>query len=157
DNHVLVTSDDVDSLTVDINPGQTLSVVVAPAGLTLQPVITVLDTTNHVIATATAPADGQAAVIETLPISVRGVYTIQVSDAGGNLGLYTIQATLNAFVKTGIANDTIGGAQDLNPGSISLGSGVATQLGAVGTLLGGPAAGDAYVVARYASGGPQIL
>ena len=58
-----------------------------------------------------------------------GTYTIEiVSDQNGNNGQYTIQATLNAFVKQGTSNDTIGTAQDLTGTSFGLGHGGADRL-----------------------------
>ena len=96
--------------------------------------VTVLGPNNQTIASVTAPAAGQAAVIETIAISTGGVYTIQVSDAGGNTGAYSIQAELNAYVKTGTSNVSIGTAQDLSSSSIALGSGTADRLAVVGSL-----------------------
>ena len=52
----------------------------------------------------------------------------------GNIGQYSIQATLNAYVKTGTSNDTIATAQDLSGSSYALGTGDADRLGAVGSL-----------------------
>ena len=58
-----------------------------------------------------------------------------------------VQATLNAFVKTGgTSNDTIATAQDLTGTSFGLGTGGADRLAALGTFLGGATFGDALVV-----------
>src|SRR5208337_2460515 len=107
--HILVTSTDVDDLTLPLNAGGTLTL----------------------IATATAPAAGQNSVIETAPVATTGTYTIKVGDAGGNVGLYSIQAYLNSYVKQGNSNGTIGTAQDLTSSSYVLGSGNAVRLGVV--------------------------
>ncbi len=62
------------------------------------------------------------------------MYKIQISDAGGNLGLYSVQAYLNAYVKTGTSNISIGTAQDISGSSYLLGPGDADRLGVVGSL-----------------------
>jgi methionine-rich copper-binding protein CopC len=144
DTHVLVTSTDVDNLTANLNPGQTLTVVITPTTATLQPVITILDPNNNKIGTATAPAAGQVAVVETATVSTGGIYTVQVSDAGGNLGLYTVAEYLNAYVKTGASNVSIATAQDLSSSSIALGSGKADRLAVVGSIPGGSDSQDYY-------------
>ena len=46
----------------------------------------------------------------------------------GNIGQYSIQATLNAYVKTGTSNDTIGTAQDIY-GHAPTGSAPAVPIG----------------------------
>ncbi|MGZ3300197.1 MAG: pre-peptidase C-terminal domain-containing protein, partial [Isosphaeraceae bacterium] len=129
--HVLVTSTDVDDLTLPLNAGGTLTLIGTPTTSALQLTITVLDPSNNVVATATAPAAGQNSVIETAPVATTGTYTIKVGDAGGNVGLYSIQAYLNSYVKQGNSNGTIGTAQDLTSSSYVLGSGNAVRLGVV--------------------------
>ena len=131
DTHVLVTSTNVDDLTLPLNAGGTLTLIGTPTTSALQLTITVLDPSNNVVATATAPAAGQNSVIETAPVATTGTYTIKVSDAGGNVGLYSIQAYLNSYVKQGNSNGTIGTAQDLTSSSYVLGSGNADRLGVV--------------------------
>ena len=151
DTHVLVTPTDVDNLTVNLDPGQTLTVIGTPSTPGLQLVITVLDPGGNVVGTATAPAPGQDAVLETVPVATGGVYTIQVSDAGGNLGLYSVQAYLNSYVKTGTSNVSIGTAQDISGSSYFLGPGNADRLAVVGQPLPvGPSFGDALVVEQPA-------
>ncbi len=109
-----------------------------------------LDPSNNAIASATAPGQGANAVIETAPVTSTGTYTIAISDANGNLGLYSIQAYLNSYVKQGTSNDTIATAQDISGSSYLLGSGDADRLAVVGSL---PAnvlnVGDVYVSGRY--------
>jgi len=131
DNHVLVTPTDVDGLTLALNAGETLTLIGTPTGSAQQLVITVLDPNNNTIGMATASAPGQAVTLETVPVDSTGTYTIQISDAGGNLGLYSIQAYLNSYIKQGTSNDTIGTAQDLSSSSYLLGPGDADRLGVV--------------------------
>jgi len=150
DNHVLVTPTDVDSLTLALNAGETLTLVGTPTSSALQLVITVLDPGNNTIGTATASAPGQAVTLETVPVASTGTYTIQISDAGGNLGLYSIQAYLNSYIKQGTSNDTIGTAQDLSSSSYLLGPGDADRLAVVGSLPSNIITpGTVFVSSRY--------
>ena len=146
DDPVLVTPTDIDYLTVSLNAGETLTLIGAPTTSDLQLAITLLDPSNNVVATGSAPGQGSNAVIETAPITTTGTYTIAISDLNGNIGLYSVQATLNSFVKTATSNDTIATAQDLTGSSYGLGTGGADRLAALGTLVGGPSFGDALVV-----------
>ncbi len=150
DSHVLVTPTDVDYLTVSLNAGETLTVIGTPTTSSLQLVLTVLDPNANAIASVTAPAQGDNAVIETAAVATTGIYTIEISDANGNLGLYSIQAYLNSFVKQGTSNDTIATADDISGSSYSLGSGYADRLGVVGSLPSNlVSVGDVYVSSRY--------
>ena len=72
-----------------------------------------LDPSSNVVAYTEAPAPGADAVIETAPVSTTGTYTIASTMSTETSVQYSIQATLNAFVKTGTSNDTIATAQDL--------------------------------------------
>ncbi len=68
----------------------------------------------------------------------------------GNVGQYSIKATLNAFVKTGTSNDTIATAQDLTGSSYGLDSSGDDRLAAVGSLPANVVStGDVYVSSRY--------
>ena len=82
-----------------LNAGGTLT-------LTATPTTSALQLTDHgprperqPIGTATASAQGQPVTLETVPIATTGTYTIQISDANGNIGLYSIQAYLNSYLK----------------------------------------------------------
>ena len=92
------------------------------------------------------PRQGADAVIETAPITTTGTYTIAVSDLNGNIGQYSIQATLNAVVKIGDVEryDPHGS----RPDGLFLRTGHrrADRLAALGTLVGGPSFGDALAV-----------
>ena len=66
------------------------------------------------VASTAAPAQGADAVIETVADRNDGnLHDRRLAMPNGNIGQYSIQATLNAFVKTGTSNDTIATAQDL--------------------------------------------
>jgi hypothetical protein len=150
DDPVLVTPADVDSLTLSLNAGETLTLIGTPNTQTLQLSITVLDPGSNPIGSVTAPAQGANATLETIPIATTGIYTIQISDANGNLGLYGIQAYLNSYVKQGTANLSIATAVDLSGSSFVLGPGNADRLGVVGSLPSDIVhVGDVYVSSRY--------
>ncbi len=146
---MLVTPTDVDYVTVALNAGETLTLIGTPTTPSLQLAIKVLDPSDNVIASASAPAQGADAVIETAPAATTGTYTIAISDLNGNVGQYSIEATLNAFVKTGTSNDTIATAQDLTGSSYGLDSSGDDRLAAVGSLPNVVSTGDVYVSSRY--------
>ena len=129
---------DVDTFTLPLAPGQTLSVLVTPTGSGLQPSVQFLDPTNTPIGTATATAAGQNALIQaTATTGTSGVYKIVVSGAAGTVGGYTVQVTLNAAQElegtiAGATNNTLATAQDINGSFISLTSPASSaQRGAV--------------------------
>ena len=64
---MLVTSTDIDYLTVSLNAGETLTLIGTPTSTDLQLAITVLDPSFNVIASTSASAPGSNAVIETVP------------------------------------------------------------------------------------------
>jgi sugar lactone lactonase YvrE len=125
---------DTHSYTLNLDPGQTLTAAVT-AGATLQPTITLSDPTNTVIGTVSAAAAGKDAVLQTIPITQGGTYTVTVGGAAGSMGLYTTQLVLNAAVENemhgGPSDDTIAGAQDLSGSFLNLGVG-----GSRGAVLG---------------------
>jgi protocatechuate 3,4-dioxygenase beta subunit len=147
---VLVTSNDVDYLTLPLNAGETLTLIGTPVSSDLQLAVTVWDPGNTQLATATAPAQGSNVVIETISAATTGTYKIGISDANGNIGQYSIQAYLNTYVKQGTSNDTIATAQDLSGASYGLDSVGSDRLAVVGSLPANFLSnGDAYVSSRY--------
>ena len=116
---------DTDDFTLGVDAGQTISILVSPGGAGLQPTVQLLDPSNGIIATATAAAAGQKALLQTAPATLAGTYTIRVGGAASTTGGYTVQATLNAALEEegnldGISNDTRGTAQNLNGSFIDL-------------------------------------
>src|SRR5271157_4599186 len=98
DSHVLTTSTDVNCLSLALNAGGTLTLVGTPTTSALQLSVSIIAPDGStVVASATAPAAGKNVVIETAPVATTGTYEIKISDAGGNLGLYSIQAYLNTY------------------------------------------------------------
>jgi hypothetical protein len=116
---------DTDAFTLDVDGGQTISVLVSPGGAGLQPTVQLLDPSNTVIATATAAAAGQAALIQTAHANAAGTYTMVVGGASSTTGGYTVQTTLNSALEeeaklAGVSNDTPPSAQNLNGSFIDL-------------------------------------
>ena len=150
DTHVLATPTDVDSLTISLNAGETLTLIGTPTTSSLQLVFTVLDPSDNVIGTSSAPARAQTLSLETVPITTTGTYTIEISDANGNTGLYSIQAYLNSYVEAGHLESSIPTAVDITSSSYLLGPGNADRLAAVGSLPTNILnVGDVFVSSRY--------
>ena len=105
---------DSDSFTIQIDPGQTLTVT-ATASAGLQPRIDLSGPGVSLFASAAAP--GSPAVLQTVSIP-GGTYTIAISGLTSSLGTYTLSALLNAALELeefgSPSDDTIGSAQDLN-------------------------------------------
>src|SRR5262249_13497760 len=129
---------DTDAFTISLDAGQTLTVTASGTGL--QPTLSVTDPTSVVIGSATAPAIGKGAVLETLTVNAAGTYTITVGSNNGTTGAYSLGVTLNAAQETaplgGAANQTLATAMDISGSFLSLG-GAASR----GAVLGGPIAG----------------
>ena len=128
-------SGDSDVFFIDIDDGQTITVVVE-ADSSLQPVVELFNSSGISAATATASTAGEDAVIQTIPTTGAGTYTITVGGAAGTTGTYTVRILLNAAVEEelhdGPTNNTLGTAQDLDPSFVGLGFGTAER----GAVLG---------------------
>src|SRR5262249_32042165 len=127
---------DTDSFTLNIDPGQTITVLVTPTSPTLQPAVELRDPSNAVIGTATAAAAGQKALLQTVPTATGGVYPTVGSGASSTVGGYTMQATLNAALENethlaGVSDNTQATAQNLDASAVSLG-GPASRLAVLG-------------------------
>jgi hypothetical protein len=119
-------SGDTDQLTIELDPGQTITVVVDPA-TGLQPTIELRDPAAVLLGTASAAGPGQDAVLQTVAVTTAGTYAIVVSGAAGTTGVYTAQVVLNAAVEVeshdGPLNDTLTDAQSLSAAFIELAAG----------------------------------
>ena len=118
---------DSDTFTINVDPGQTISVLVTLTGTSLQPSVQLLDTSDTVISTATAAAAGQNALIQAKSTTgtASGIYKIIVSGATATTGDYTVQVILNAALElegrmAGAANNTLVAAQDISGSFINL-------------------------------------
>ena len=121
---------DTDTYTLTLDAGQTISVVEQPSatgGSTLIPTLTLMDPGSNVIGNVTAGAAGVSALLQTIPVTTAGLYTIIVSAASGTTGNYTLGVTLNAALQTqfydGASNNTLATAQNIDGSFISLGGG----------------------------------
>ena len=127
---VIAPAGDTDSFTISVDPGQTITVL-AEADASLRPTIQ-LSVSGSVVATATAPAAGVDAVIQTYKVPGQiaatrpapKTYTVTVSGAAGSTGFYTLKIILNAALETeshgGASNDTRPAAQSLENSFIAL-------------------------------------
>src|SRR5262249_20817764 len=89
---------------------------------------------------ATAPAAGTDAVIQTVPVNKDRTITITVGGSGGTFGDYTVQVFLNTALQAaafdGPSYGTPATAQHINPPFLSLPQG-ASRGAVLGTLTGG--------------------
>jgi hypothetical protein len=131
---------ETDTFTISIDPNQTISVLVTPTTSTFRPSVQLLDPSGLTMASATAAAAGQAALIQTATtkgINTTGTYRIVVSGVSST-GNYTVQVNLNAALEregviSGVTDDTMPAAQNVDLSAVALGaSGNAQRLGAVG-------------------------
>lgn len=109
---------DVDRFTIDLEAGALLSVLVDPDPL-LRPVITIRNSNQTVVGSATAAAQGQNVWLQTIEAPVGGdQYTVSVESTAGTLGPYSIKVSLNAALENeahgGGANDTRPDAQAID-------------------------------------------
>ena len=142
---------DTDTYTLALAANETLTVVMA-TDPTLVGQIIVKDPNNNVIGSQTVPASGQTVVLQTVPITTAGTYSITVSGYMGTMGNYTVQAILDAADKlsTGTNNST-GSAYDLTGAFAGLGTTpAADRAGVLGTI---DAAGDGDYYAFHLNAG----
>ena len=92
---------DTDAFTLDVDPGQTISVVVTPTTTSLRPTVQLFDPSNTQIGTGTASAGGQSAIIQSTSTigSTTGTYRIVVGGSLSTTGGYTVQVILNAALE----------------------------------------------------------
>jgi hypothetical protein len=160
--NVIAPAGDSDQFTLNVNAGQTITVVVQSA--TLQGTITLADPSGKQIGSVTAAAAGKDAVLQTISVMVGGTYTLTVAGASGTLGLFTAQIILNAAVQNelhgGPSDDTIATAQDLTNSFLSLGTSGASRAAVLGNVPGGFLAGDMVLGERtdqFGSFGGRIV
>ena len=115
---------DTDSFTINLDPNQTISIIVRPTSASLQPRVELFDPSNASLGFATATAANQPTGIQTRAISTPGVHRIAVSGAAGTLGNYSVQVILNAaFELEGLipgSNNTAATAQNIDDSFIDL-------------------------------------
>jgi len=120
------TAGDSDSLTLDLDAGQTLSVFVSPL-YTLRPSLTITGPGTNL--TNTAAATGAEARLLAVPISTAGTYTLAVTGAGSTTGNFVARVVLNTAIEAesnGVPpNDTTATAENLASVFVSLTPGTA--------------------------------
>ena len=113
---------DTDSWTLDLDAGQSLSVVMTGNG-TLQPRVTVLAPNGTTLGTATGAAAGKA-LVQAMPVATAGVYTIVASGNNNSTGTYALNLLLNSAFEAenqaGATNDSTATAQDLTSAFVTL-------------------------------------
>ena len=128
---------DVDSYTLTVDAGQTITVLATPTGTTLQPTIAIKNPSSVVIGSATATAAGQPALVQSVTATTSGVYTIEMSGAASTTGSESIHVALNAAQEregrfAGAGNNSPGGAQSLDSSLVTMTTGsVSASRGAV--------------------------
>ncbi len=142
---------DTDTYTLPLAAGQTLSLVMT-TDPNLIGTVTLLGPDGSAIASATSPAAGADAVLETAPIATAGTYSLVVAGSGGTTGNYTLQAILNAAYKQASdTNNSIASAYDLTNAFSSLGTTTdADRAGVLGTI---DPAGDSDYYKFYLNAG----
>ncbi|MDH4073686.1 MAG: PPC domain-containing protein, partial [Gammaproteobacteria bacterium] len=122
----IVFADDTDAFTIDLDAGQTASIVIGVPGGNLQPTVSFSGPDSTVLGSATAAAVGEDVILQTIAISDPGIYRIVVGSADG-LGLYSVNLILNAAVEeeahSGPSNDSPADAQSLGAAFIDLNAG----------------------------------
>ncbi len=121
-NGTIATPSSTQDFTLDVDADQTITVVADPAA-GLRPRIDLLDPSSATIGSAWASAEGQDAVLQTIPVTTAGTYTITISGMG-TTGDFDVRAILNAAVENethdGPANDTRATAQDVDASFLTL-------------------------------------
>src|SRR5262249_40945372 len=86
--------------------------------------------------TATGAAAGQTVVLQTVPVTTAGPYSLVVGGDSGTTGNYTLQAILNAVYKQASdTNNSLASAYDLSGAFASLGTTpAADRAGVLGTI-----------------------
>src|SRR5262249_19754216 len=135
---IIAPAGDTDSFTLNVDPGQTITVIVRPTTTTLRPTATLLDPSSTILASGTAGAANQPVILQTVPATTSGAYPITVGGAGTTTGNYTVQVYLNAAEElernAGQPTDnTAATAQNLNTSFLSLG-GMASRGAVLGTV-----------------------
>jgi subtilisin family serine protease len=111
---------DSDEYTLNLDAGQTLTVVVQPAS-TLAPSISVRDPNGTLIGTSSAAA-GATAILQAVPVRGSGIYRVAVSGSGGSVGAFSLRVILNGLQEAeaygGSANNSRPTAQPLDGGLV---------------------------------------
>jgi hypothetical protein len=121
----LIYPGDSDRFLLSADPGQTIAVVVTPAPASgLTPTVQISDPSGAVLGSTAASGQGLNALLQAVPTTTSGTYTVTVGGAAGTMGNYTLLVYLNAAVESasqGFGSDTNPStAQNLNPSFATL-------------------------------------
>ena len=125
---------DIDSFTVELDAGQTATVVLTPLDAAVRGQVTLYGPGGAVVGTASAAGAGDRVVIQTAPAAAAGRYRIDAASLSGG-GRYAVRLILNAAVENeaaGGGNDTPAAAEPLDGTAAALPAG-ATRLAVLGT------------------------
>ncbi len=149
-DNVLLTSTDVDTYDLTIDPDQTLSVIGIPItpGMTLT--VTLISPTGHVIGQESSSTPGATVLLPAVQSAKGGTYQIVIT---GGPGEYTVQAVLNALVDPaaygGASNNSIATATPIDPYANKF-AGNDNRTAVLGEITGSPLTfGDALVVQGF--------
>jgi subtilase family serine protease/methionine-rich copper-binding protein CopC len=169
-------SSDADAFTIDLDASQTLSVLLRPGNASIQGRLEVVGPDGTSIMAREGEA-GEALVLQTLPVTTAGTYTLIATSLNGS-GSYELTAVLNAAFEREIAggssNDTLADAEPLDGSSVSLLGGAdrlavageagvsgdyysfALDAGQVASVAAASAAGIALNVRLFDGGGTEL-
>ena len=110
-------ANDVDSYSIHLEAGQTITLVVDPSA-TLRPTVTLRDRNNNLVGSVPGLVTGQDIVLQSIPLVQSGTYTISVGDAIATTGSFSVQVLMNAVAEPerhgGLTNDTPATAVNLD-------------------------------------------
>ena len=147
-DNILLSSTDVDTYDLAIDPHQTLSVIATPGSSSITVTVTLISPNGHVLGSASSPTPGAPAVLPAVQSSGGGTYQIEIS---GGPGEYTVEPILNAYVDPasfgGASNGSIASATPIDPYANKI-AGNDDRTAVLGSISGGGSAsfGDALVV-----------
>jgi hypothetical protein len=145
---VLNATGDVDAFTIDVDPGQTVSLVLVPQSGNPQARLELFAPDGTSLGSADASVAGQTVYLQTLPAADAGTYRIEVSSLAG-AGAFDLKLALNAALEeealSGSSNNDLAGAQDLAAAWIEVGNG-SQRAAVLGTADGAGGTADVYRV-----------
>lgn len=158
---------DVDYFTIDLDAGQTLSVVIDRA-VSLVPTLEVTGPLGTILGTAQAPEPGADAFVQNIAVDTAGTYTLGIGGAAGTSGTARVQVILNAGLeleaRDGAFNNSFETAQVLTlaPDALNRAAGSAAVMGIVDSSTSDYYAldlfaGDSLTVASYGAGSAMKL
>ena len=131
---------DADTFSIDLNAGQTITVVADPeAGLIAT--IELLGPEGAPLASAVGSGPGSTTLLQTAATTLAGSHIISLGAAAGTHGSLDARLVINAAVEAeahgGDPNGTLESAQDLTAAFVVPGSGAVARSAAIGALAAG--------------------